>query len=324
MVTRNGYDENFLGNSVKVPMPEISLEDQDDVLCISSDRDQIDYIHYSVKMSKSNRQAFFSAANIDQDKYQENIQDRIWFLDPRVGYENQVGEEAYTKNCWDRGHLTRRADITWGDKTEAKNASNDSCCYTNACPQHENFNQDEWTVPEEVIHNFSKDLNNKLCVLTGPAFTPTDRWYTRYGMEKPVRIPSAFWKVVAYIDKETKRLACNAFIMYQDALFCKDKRGKQDLIPDNYQVTITEIEKITGLIFHKDLFDSNPLYYYPRPNENIGPEAFLTPSKAPSKKRPLEDGMVFSRDDVNRPEIQKRKREIKKDLFEQHLKKNIR
>jgi endonuclease G, mitochondrial len=326
MVERKGYDENFLGSSICVPMPEISLENQNDVITITSNNDQtkIDYVHYSVKMSKSNRQAYFSAANIDQDKYKDNILNREWFLDPRVGYENQIGEEAYTKNCWDRGHLTRRADVTWGDDFEAKNASNDSCCYTNACLQHENFNQDEWTVPEEVIHNFNRDLNNKLCVLTGPVFTSTDRWYTRAGMEKAVRIPSAFWKVVAYIDKETNELSCQAFVMYQDSLFCKDKRGKEKLDINNYQVTITEIEKLTGLVFHKDLFNSNPLFYYPRENINDGPEAFYTPSRNPRKNRPLADGIVFSRRDIGNTAIQKRRTELTKADFEEHVRRSIR
>jgi len=138
VTSRNGYNPKFLGNETEVPMPIVSLELEADVLNQETLRDSYiaDYIHYSVVMSRKNRQALFSAANLDQTKYR-TVDGRRWFVDPRIGEENQIGPQAYVDNEWDRGHLTRRTAITWGDSNyHAKRASNDSCSYANASLQH--------------------------------------------------------------------------------------------------------------------------------------------------------------------------------------------
>ncbi|WP_369334495.1 DNA/RNA non-specific endonuclease, partial [Candidatus Thiosymbion oneisti] len=103
-----------------------------------------------------------------------------------MGLNNQVGPAAYKRNPWDRGHLTRRTAVTWGSKYEAKRASNDSCSYANASMQHENFNQDEWRVPERIVQHLEKDKNGRITIFTGPVFTQTDRWYPRRTLQQKV------------------------------------------------------------------------------------------------------------------------------------------
>jgi endonuclease G len=303
---RKGYDPDFLGMGINLPMPQASLELEDDVLLRDTLRDGyiVDYIHYSVVMGRFNKQAMFSAANLDQSETRQ-VRGRKWFVDPRIGLNAQIGPEAYARNDWDRGHLTRRTAVTWGTVYEAKRASNDSCSYANSSLQHANFNQDEWRIPENVVRDFDKDLNNRLCVFTGPVFTNCDRWFFQRGMTEKVRIPSGFWKVVAYIDKESQTLACQAYVMYQDSLFLADKRGYRSIKAKSYQVTITEVEKLTGLEFPQELYDSNPLYYYPRKDINEdGPEAFRVPRNAEEMK----DGVVFSREDAQREPLLARRR----------------
>ena len=316
---RKGYNEEFLGKSHPLPLPKIDLEYEKQILENPSFRENyiVDYVHYSLVMNARTRQAFYSAANVDQKKLNDKVSARNWFIDSRVGEENQVGPEAYDRNEWDRGHLTRRADITWGNEYEAKMGSNDSCSYANACMQHENFNQDEWTVPEEVILNLDKTANGKICVFTGPVFTKIDRWYNRSGLADPVRIPSAFWKVAAYVDKETDKIACQAYLMYQDNLFCADKRGHLSIRLHNYQVTITEIESLTGIVFPEELFHANPLYFYERENINDGPEAYVAPKR---KHQDMNEGVIFSRADTEKPHFKKRKRILSREKFENYLK----
>ncbi len=315
MELRKGYDPNFLGDDFPVKLPELSLELQSDILEMESLRDGYiaDYIHYSVVMSKANRQAFFSAANLHQDEFKQ-VKGRRWFLDPRIGYENQIGPEAYTRNDWDRGHLTRRTAVTWGSTYESKRASNDSCSYANASFQHANFNQDEWRVPEKIVSHFDKDLNNKLCLFTGPVFTDADRWYTRNGLKNSIRIPSAFWKVIIYIGKDSGKLECQSYLMYQDAKFLADKRGQHNIDHRNYQVTITEIERLTGIEFSESLFNANPLYFYPREGINKGPEAYLTPKNCDNSE--LDLGVVFNRNDAESEKFKNRKREIIESEFD--------
>lgn len=73
----------------------------------------------------------------------------------------------------------------------------------------------------------------------------------------------------------------------------KDKRGRFDVDISNYQVTITEIERLTGLNFPQALYNSNPLFYFPREKVNEGPEAFKMPSGDDEKV--LKQGVVFTR-----------------------------
>lgn len=322
---RKGYDPEFLGADKVLPMPSLSLELQEKLLERDHLRDNYiaDYIHYSIVMNSETKQAFFSAANLDQDDYKQ-VQGRRWFIDPRIGIENQIGNEAYRNNDWDRGHLTRRTAVTWGSSYEAKRASNDSCSYANASLQHANFNQDEWRVPEKIVAHFDKDKNNRISVFTGCIMTDFDRWFMQNGMTDPVRIPSGFWKVIAYIDKETDDLECQAYLMYQDANFISDKRGQYSLDIKNYQVTISEIEKLTGLEFPQQLFDANPLLFFSR-NErndgrtNDGPEAFVAPDSLEDSS--LDAGVVFNRDylDQHRSNFAPRSATMNMNEFAAHI-----
>jgi len=129
-------------------------------------------------------------------------------------------------------------------------------------------------------------------------------------MSDRIRIPSGFWKVVVYVDKHSKKLACQAYAMYQDAQFTADKRGAKKVKAKNYQVTITELEKVTGLEFAKELFDNNPLYFFPRDGVNAGPEAFITPRSIRGREPDLAEGVVFSRDEADSPAFTSRKSEL--------------
>lgn len=319
---RNGYDNDFLGEGVSLPMPEVGLEHYHDVVKNEELRDEyiVDYIHYSVVMSKSNKQAFFSAANLDQDAFRQ-VKGRRWFIDDRIGSATQVGPAAYSSNPWDRGHLTRRTAVTWGSYYEAKAASNDSCSYANASMQHANFNQDEWRVPEIIVSKFNRDKNDKISVFTGPLFTDFDRWYSRPGMPENVRIPSAFWKVIAYIGKDSGKLESQSYLMYQDANFIADQRGASKIKAKNYQVTITEIERLTALHFPEMLYDSNPLLFFNKEDiddgrTNAGPEGFIAPSSM--EHADAADGVVFDRQHLaDNPGLEERRIDLDNREFEE-------
>ena len=92
-----------------------------------------------------------------------------------------------------------------------------------------------------------------------------------------------------------------------------DRRGQHSIDIKNYQVTITEIEQLTGLEFDEALFNSNPLFFYPREGINEGPEGF----SAPLSTRPeeLDRGIVFNRADAESPEFQTRRRIIPHEEF---------
>lgn len=273
----SGYDPKFLGSDFKIDIPWINYDVYADVL----KRDELrgnyiaDYLHYSVVMSKRNRQAYLSICNLDQTKSRK-VEGRDWFIDYRIGADNQLDNRYYQNsavdgyNYWDRGHLTRRTAVTWGDDdATARRASNESCSYANACLQHKRFNEDEWRIPEKIAAYFDRDKNGRLSIMTGPLFSPNDRWFepTHFDVT-PGRVPSGFWKVLYYIDKKKSAdaghdvLGCEAYIVYQDDLSMEDHGGQGRLEVATLQCTITELAQLTGIQFPAPLFDANPLWYY--------------------------------------------------------------
>ncbi|CAJ1412001.1 unnamed protein product [Effrenium voratum] len=270
---RNGYQADFLGDDFRVELPEPGLALQADVLQppgLPDNEPVVPYINYSLLMSRSTKQALYSAANVNLKKMQKvpSRRGRNWFIDGRVGAENQIPNYPYQYSMWDRGHLTRRTAVTWGEDVDyATRASNDSCAYTNACMQHKNFNEDDWRTIELLVSSF-KDAD-KLNVLTGPVFTRADRYFTREFESFPVRIPAAFWKILSYVG-EDQELKTQAFIFFQDLPSIRNAKGRARIRLRDMQVTTTEISLWTGLEFDQVLFDSNPLKFY------SGPEAIST------------------------------------------------
>ena len=57
-------------------------------------------------------------------------------MDPRISNDFQAGgEEFYSSNPLDRGHLVRRADAAWGKtESEARLANDDTFHFTNCSP----------------------------------------------------------------------------------------------------------------------------------------------------------------------------------------------
>lgn len=281
----SGYDPAFLGNDFVIDIPWIDYEVYSDVLKSDLLRDSYiaDYQHYSLVMSRRNRQALLSICNLDQSQY-KRVQGRNWFIDSRIGADNQLDNRYYkgTENLWDRGHLTRRTAVTWGATSYiAKKASNDSCSYANACLQHRDFNEDEWRIPEKIASRFDRDLNNKLSIITGPVFTSNDRWFEPEYDVPPGRVPSGFWKIIYYIDKKKSEdaghhvLGCEAYLVWQDYDALKDDRGAEEIDISTIQVTTTQVTELTGIEFPELLYESNPLWYYDNEERNIGtPERF--------------------------------------------------
>ncbi|MBL4789015.1 MAG: DNA/RNA non-specific endonuclease [Kordiimonadaceae bacterium] len=266
---RDGYNPKFLHgteDSFHIELPKPSLNIQSDILLPEGAVDgefEVKYIHYSLLMSKSNRQALVSAANVDNANQQtvSGSKGRRWFVDARVGRANQIGNASYKHSPWDRGHLTRRTAVTWGSFATALKASNDSCAYTNAAMQHENFNEDEWRVPEELVDDFDLAKDKKLTVMTGPVFTTCDRFFTRNLGDAPVRIPAGFWKILSYINKNTGELSTDAYILFQDIEAIRSSRGRQRVQLGNFAVTTTEVALWTGLEFDQKLYDSNGMMF---------------------------------------------------------------
>lgn len=189
---RRGYDADFLGD-FQVAWPSLIGSAADDLLAVpGSPHSRLDYMHFSVAMSRARRMAVFVGVNID-GKNSISIpraEDR-WSLDGRIPMEAQIGEELYSENPLDRGHLVRREDPNWGE--DAATANEDTFHFTNCAPQMAGFNQKTWLSLETYILANTRRWQERATVFSGPIFRDDDRTY------RGVRIPTAFWKVVAFL-----------------------------------------------------------------------------------------------------------------------------
>lgn len=268
-----GYDEAFIPG-LEIPLPQLSPKIAGAAFKDDSLPEQIylDYLHYTVVMNKETRQLIYAASNIDQNKDESIPRDdsKAWETDSRIPEGYQLDNRFYKSNDWDRGHMVQRDNNNWGEnKAEAIKANDDTFYYTNAAFQHKYFNQDEWLKLEKFIGDWKDDTNGRLCVFTGPVHLPFDRQYAR-NWHDTVRIPSAFFKIVCYHSKSSNKLESRAFVLYQDNEFIGNKKSGAGMIKlKNYQVTIAEIEELTGLDFDPEISKNNPLYYSEGANDSV-------------------------------------------------------
>ncbi len=287
---REGYQAGFIGNGIVVNHPAFSPKIAGAVYRGPDLREGIylDYIHYTLVMNKKTRQLLYVASNIDQNNFEKIVRERdVWNTDSRMPDELQLENEYYsgTENPYDRGHMVRRANNCWGDTPQdALKANNDTFFYTNASLQHKYFNQDEWLALEEQFLRWSLDDNGKLCVMTGPVWRPFDRSVHRT-WDDAARIPSAFFKIICYKGKTSKKLETRAFLLYQDEEFTNNKKSGGAALRANkfakYQVSIADIENLTGLGFDDALPDSNPIYYNTPSDPKAVKKVYRYPERVP-------------------------------------------
>jgi endonuclease G, mitochondrial len=190
---RNGYDPNFLsGLNVPLPLPLNGSDMRQ--LRRGGSGVELKYQNFSIIMSASRRMAMFTACNIDGGKPRTAQRVKDWSFDGRLDKEDQLGDIIYDNNILDRGHMVRRQDPIWGDKSEA--ANRDTFHFTNSCPQITGVNQGVWLELENYILDHAKADRMLVNVYTGPFFKDDDMEY------KGARIPASFWKVVVIIKED--------------------------------------------------------------------------------------------------------------------------
>jgi endonuclease G len=283
--SRPGYKANFLGSgkfAVALPKIAASLKSRVATLKGRSSQTELKYFNYSVVMNKERGLAFFSCVNIDGDK-QQNVGKRegdSWLRDPRIAEDAQIGDEFYrkqatfeadrAKNPFDRGHLVRRLDATWGDSVdEAKAHGDDSFHFTNCSPQFFSFNQGKqlWAGLEDYTRDVLLKGKDKGIVMNGPVFDGPDA----DGSDLPnpngrphkdpsfggIQIPKYFWKILIRRDEDGGDLKAAAFLMSQRNLIMDiDRIEEADMLErmseadvSVFQVSIADLTKLTKLDF---------------------------------------------------------------------------
>ncbi|WP_282611089.1 DNA/RNA non-specific endonuclease [Pelagibius sp. Alg239-R121] len=287
-----GYQPGFIGESLHIPMPEIA--DQmllEQVLSRTSLRSSLysDHLNYTLLMNRDTKQLICSAHNIDQisninqfkdlTKEQKKKYDgsKGWTFDADVGRQFQLGDEYYknkvhsfgitVENPYDKGHMVMRNNAMWGSSLEEMDeAGKATYVYANAALQHKNLNRSEWQAIEmDIVGDLGLDSNGKLCVFSGPIWGPLDRIVHNVNTGDIGRVPSGFFKVICFHMKEPpddNPLGVLTFAVFQDRnVIAQQKGGRIVKTDQRYQITIMELEKLTGLKFDDKIRDRNPLIY---------------------------------------------------------------
>jgi endonuclease G len=258
---RAGYDPKFLDGFV-VPLP---VADPKLVAPLNhgahATAGELMYEHFSVKLHARKRMALFTATNVDGKTYLEIDRktgqprpeaSEKWFPDPRIDAKYFLGAGFYAEwsSYFDRGHLTRRSDPTWGDGDTATRANADTFHFTNCTPQHFRFNESAkfWQgVERYILENGGLARESRLCVLQGPVLRGA------YAKCDDVEVPLRFWKIVAWVGATGPKVA--GFLVSQEKLLGEERVG---IMPasagtpiqvDHWRATIATIAKQSGLDF---------------------------------------------------------------------------
>src|SRR5581483_2876836 len=206
--SRNGYDSEFLGPEIPLPQLSGAMLEQSAVVLPEfrrqGDPHLLAYFNFSVIVNTARRTAWFSAANIDGDRrfdLGKRAGDR-WFPDARIARDAQLDRSAFELGI-DRGHITRREDVAWGDSAEAAlKATSDTFHFTNCSLQASAFNRgkDRWQGLEQfLLEKKAKKEKRRLSVITGPVFSDNDPAYHNPVMKYTLQCPLQFWKVCAIV-----------------------------------------------------------------------------------------------------------------------------
>lgn len=281
-----GYDPNFIGNGIVVPAPTLSNELLPFVAQSPQLRDGVfsDHIYFSLVLNNQTRQVVFSACNIDQSKFGDNLPKdtgkKGWTLDPNLSGSSlssfQLRDKYYKDrtlddgskifNPYDKGHMVMRNNNMWGDSvSEIDKAGEATFIFSNASLQHENLNRDEWKYLEmEIVRKFSNDANDRFCIFTGPIYGNLDRHVHLTDVDS-ARVPSGFFKVICFQTKDDfpdRKLGVLSFAIFQDENVLADNDSGATLKTNRaYQVTIMELQRMTGLRFDDEIVNRNPLVY---------------------------------------------------------------
>ncbi|OLP55559.1 hypothetical protein BJF92_07705 [Rhizobium rhizosphaerae] len=268
---RKGYDPNFLGNGIAVPLPSVAPAHDREMYKEDGAIRVLDYYHYSLAMNAVRRMQMWSAVNVDYDKAKRMVSGRKffgddrWIGDPRIPAKVQLADhDVYAPaGQIDRGHIVRREDNAWGETpTEVEFGNSDTFHWTNCTPQHAAFNRSnpgkQWDngaglwggFENHIQQNLQTGGDTRACILAGPVLADDDP-SEDFGTG-PVRYPLTFWKVVAVASQDAgggRTLRTYGFLLSQADVVARF--GVEFAAGEyaRYQVPLATIAEKTGVIF---------------------------------------------------------------------------
>lgn len=220
---RNGYQPDFLGIAIPPPGLDEALRRWGRAAFNSDTGEpELPYYNFSLWMSRERRLAFVAAVNIDGANH--NARDRAEFGDDKWDYDDRLPERLqigdwfygneparYGRNYFDRGHVVRRTEPSWGPTATAQLANDDTFHWTNCSPQYKLFNQRSryWQGLETyLLENGAVRHSRRLTLFTGPIFSDDDTEH------RTVWVPKQFFKVAVFVG-QAGQLQSAAYVLDQ-------------------------------------------------------------------------------------------------------------
>jgi endonuclease G len=151
-------------------------------------------------------------------------------------HQGQRAELADYDKAYDRGHMTPFEDAKF------KSAASLQTFYlSNMVPQDLHLNRGLWRAIENQTRKYAAAHQTGVYVITGPVYTGTTKT-----IGNGVAVPSSVFKVI--IDKEHKQGV---------GYLVPNTSPKAGVTPNTYKVSISEVEKATGINFTPSLSDGS-------------------------------------------------------------------
>ena len=304
---RKGYRERFLSGHV-IPMPTMksavqarlakNLDAQP-----GEDPHEFLYQHFSSYVDGTRGLPLVTACNIDGKNLKsinrktgkvtvaESIPTEAlpegrekWYDDPRISRDQCGDDELYTSQrvsaghnrlgrIFHRGHMVRRLDPCWGDKTRALRAEADTFHFTNCTPQVGKFNSGRtlWQGIENHVLDNAKVHDLRVSVFTGTVLDDANDPPYRDHIFPGFKVPMQFWKIAVW--KDGGALSALAMLADQSDSLPQLPESAEALDDDDgvreFVTTVIDIEELTGLDFGTAVRDAD-LYERVEGPESLG------------------------------------------------------
>ncbi len=270
---RRGYQPDFFA-PLQIPLPSVNAARAGELFKDDGGKPLVlNYHHMSIVMNKDRRLLMWAAANVDYSTAKRPVTGRStfgtdhWKADPRIPQLFQLEDAEFyvPAKKFDRGHIIRREDNSWGDDPlEQEFANSDTFHWTNCTPQHEAFNRSSsggvWGKLENHISVQSGGVEGtKMCIFSGPILADDDLEHD-FGSGM-VKVPIRFWKIIAVLQRSSPsappELAVFGFILDQSTPI-REKGLEAFQVGEfkTFQRSLSEITSASGVEFPKVLQDA--------------------------------------------------------------------
>ncbi len=193
----------------------------------------LEYTYFDLCYSNLHRQSLWAQHILTREQI-KGPQGRTnnFRSDPRVS--NPVNQNDFKGSGFDRGHLVPAADMKLN-----QTSMSETFFMTNMSPQNPNFNSGIWNALEGYIRNEVSSLGPAV-IITAPVLLKTETYPM---IRSQVTVPSEYYKIAYFYESDIIK----AFLIPN-----QPSNGKKY---SAFQISVDEIENLTGLDFFSDLED---------------------------------------------------------------------